>query len=181
MKTLSLKSCLMVLASVLMLLATSCKGGTKALVIPHAVSTASAVPLSSLNLTRANYEVINTVSETADVYVTYGKDRISINDPMGSFSYDFKYNKDKGSWSLDKFSGAASLGYFETEYKAAEITVPDGEEFARRVAISRLIGQLQNYNADCILEPITRCITSGTGKTITYTCTVSAKFIKIKN
>ncbi len=150
------------------------------LVIPHAVSTASAVPFSSLNLKRSDYTVINTVSATADVQVTYNANNVRIEDPAGSFSYEFSFN-DQSGWSLNKFSGVAALGYFESEYCAPATTLPNGEEFARRVAISKIIAQVHSLNADGILEPITQSMTQGHGKTVVYSTTVSAKLIRLKN
>lgn len=157
----------------------SCGGARTSLVVPTAVSTVESIPFGSLNLDRKKYEVLNTIEESATVIVEYSRTKVVIKDYNGQFRYVFQTMKD-GSWYLDKFSGVATLGYFETEFKADSRGVPDGAEFARRVAISRIIAAASDYNADGVVEPLTVTSTDGTGSTITYTSTVKAKLIKIK-
>ena len=153
-------------------------GGAKSLVVPHAVSTVESIPFGQLNLKRDQFNIINTIQETASVQVKYSGSQITINDTDGTFRYQFSFNQN--CWRLDKFSGVATLGYFENEYNKRDNEVPDGGEFARRVAISRIITAARDYNADGVIEPITTTTTDGTGSTITYTTTVKAKLIKIK-
>ena len=154
-------------------------GGAKSLVVPHAVSTVESIPFGQLNLKRDQFNIINTIQETASVQVKYSGSQIIINDNDGSFRYQFSLDP-KNGWQLDKFSGVATLGYFESEYNKSDNKVPDGGEFARRVAISRIITAARDYNADGVIEPITTTTIDGTGSTITYTTTVKAKLIKIK-
>lgn len=158
----------------------SCGGGRRYLVVPHSVSTASSVSVDDLRLTPGDYEVLKSVSESASVICEYRKDEIRVISGDGEFSYKFKLNK-VGTWYLKSFSGAAALGYFTSDYENKPSDIPNPEEFARRVAMSRIIAMARDYNADAVIEPI--CVTraSNVGKQkVEYNCTVTAKLIEIK-
>ena len=158
----------------------SCAGGRSYLVIPRAVSTASAVSVDDLNLTSGQYDVLNTITETASVICEYKNKRIRITSGDNDFAYVFSLGKD-GFWTLSAFSGAASLGYFTSDLNASLTEVPDGEEFARRVAMARIIRAAKDYNADGVVEPvvISRVNNAGHNK-VEFSSTVSAKLISIK-
>ena len=155
-------------------------GSRKYLVVPHSVSTASAVSIDDLRLKPGDYEVLKTVTETASVLCEYRNSEIKVMSGDGDFSYTFKLDP-KSGWFLKSFSGAAALGYFTSDYEARPSFVPNPEEFARRVAMARIIAMARDYSADAVVEPICVTRTSNAGKhSVEYLCTVSAKLIQIK-
>lgn len=154
----------------------SCKG-TRNLIVPHAVSTADAIPAAALNLTKGNYDIMASVTETASVTARYSGTSMTIESGDGDFVYWFIY--DKNGWSLRKFKGTATFGYLQTETKSFE-EMPQAEEFARRVAIARLIETVKDYGADGVLEPIVTTRASNAGhNTVEYQASVTAKIVKI--
>lgn len=156
---------------------TSC-GGQKNLIIPHAVSTANAISMGSLNLNKGQYEILNTVTETASVSVKYSYNGMTIKSLEGDFAYWFGF-KPKTGWYLNKFSGTAQFGYLANE-PGINSDFPDAEEFARRVAISKLIDVIKDYGADGALEPIVTTRATNSGKNeVEYHATASAKIVKI--
>lgn len=158
----------------------SCGGSRTYLVVPHSVSTISAVPMADLNLKPGDYEVLKTVSETASVVCEYRNDEIKVVSGDGDFTYTFKNDQKKG-WSLKSFSGAASFGYFSSDFEGKPTEVPNIEEFSRRVAMSRIITLARDYGADAVFEPVCVTRTSNAGnRKVEYSCTVSAKIIVIK-
>lgn len=158
----------------------SCSFGPSYLVIPHSVSSASAVTVDNLNLAKGDYEVLNTITESASVLCEYKKNQIRISGDSGAFAYIFTLDK-KGFWKLSSFQGAASLGYFTSDLTNSMQNIPDGEEFARRVAISRIIRAAKDYHADGIVEPVVISSANNVGNNkIEYISTVSAKLISIK-
>lgn len=160
-------------------LLTSCSGSRSYLVIPHAVSTASAVSVDNLNLSKGDYEVLNTITETASVICEYKNNIIRITSGDNDFAYVFSKGKD--GWTLSAFSGAASLGYFTSDYQHNRAEVPDGEEFSRRVAMARIIRAAKDYNADGVVEPVVISRVNNIGKNkVEFISTVSAKLISIK-
>lgn len=157
----------------------SCGTGRSYLVIPHSVSSASAVTVDNLNLTKGDYEVLNTITETASVISEYKGDQIKIYADNGDFSYVFSLSKT--GWVLSSFSGAASLGYFASDLENRLNVVPNAEEFARRVAMARIIRAAKDYQADEVVEPVVISSANNIGKNkIEYVSTISAKLISIK-
>ncbi len=166
---------IMAAASVLL---PSC-GSKKNMLIPHAVSTAAAVSVSDLNLKEGQFEILNTITETASITCEYLGNEIRI---IGDdFSYRFHFAP-KSGWSLVRFSGAASLGYFADDVTPDQGgDIPRPEEFARRVAMARIIAAAADYGADGIIEPITYTTSSNSGRNaVEFTSTVRAKLISIK-
>lgn len=158
-------------------LMTSC-GGQKNLIIPRAVSSADAISVGALNLQKGDYDILNTVTETASVTATYSRTSLKLTSGSGEFSYQFKFDKSIG-WTLTSFHGTATFGYLlqDASYR---IELPNAEEFARRVAIARLIEIVKDYGADGVLEPIVTTRASNAGKNIVeYQATVTAKIVKI--
>ncbi len=150
----------------------------KSLIVPRSVSTASAIPTAALNLTKGDYEILNTVTENASVTAKYNGKDLKIQSGDGEFSYNFEFDKKTG-WKLKSYSGSASFGYLMTDMND-HVLMPDAEEFARRVAIARLIEQVKDYGADGVLEPVVTAHANNVSKnTVEYTATVSAKIIKI--
>ena len=169
-----LSTCVVVMA----LLTLSSCGGQKNLVIPRAVSTAEAIPAAALNLQKGDYEILKTVTESASITVTYSSNLLKIVSSDGDFSYSFKFNPKMG-WSLAKFDGTATFGYLLPDSHST-VDFPDAEEFARRVAISRLIDQIKDYGADAALEPIvTTRISNVSRNVVEYQANASAKIVKI--
>ena len=134
--------------------------------------------MGALNLEKTDYDILNTVTETASVSVKYTPVSMTVKSMEGDFAYWFKYNMKTG-WFLNKFSGTASFGYLMNE-PGNNTTFPDAEEFARRVAIAKLINVIKDYNADGALEPIvTTRVSNVDSRTVEYHATASAKIIKI--
>lgn len=157
----------------------SCGLGRKYLVIPHSVSSASAVTVDNLNLAKGDYDVLNTITESASVLCEYKGKQIRISGDSGAFYYIFKQTPT--GWVLSKFKGAASLGYFTSDLNNKSDGIPDAEEFARRVAMARIIRAAKDYQADGVVEPVVISSANDVGKNkIEYVSTVTAKLISIK-
>lgn len=164
-----------VVASTLSL--TSCSG-VRNLVVPHAVSSADAIPATALNLVKSDYDILSSITETASVIAKYTGQSLTIKSGDGDFAYYFSFDK-KNGWSLRKFSGTATFGYLQSEVASPE-AMPEAEEFARRVAIARLIETVKDYGADGVLEPIVTTRVSNSGhNTVEYQASVTAKIVKI--
>lgn len=158
---------------------TSCFSSRSYLVIPHSVSSASAVTVDNLNLKRGEYDVLNSITETASVLCEYKGSEIRISGDSNAFEYVFDLTKN--GWILKSFYGAASLGYFSTDLISVNQEIPDAEEFARRVAMARIIQAAKDYKADGIVEPIVISSANNAGKNkIEYVSTITAKLITIK-
>ena len=158
---------------------TSCGGGRKYLVVPHSVSTESSVSVSDLKLEPGQYEVLSSITETASVICEYKGTEIKVSSSDGSFQYIFELRND--AWILAKFSGAADFGYFTSDYNARVTQIPNAEEFARRVAMARIIRASKDYQADAVIEPVVISnVTNLSKNQIEITSTVTAKLISIK-
>ncbi|MBD5297605.1 MAG: hypothetical protein HDR89_02955 [Bacteroides sp.] len=166
------------ISAAFLLIGISSCNSTKNLIVPHSVSTAEAVPAQALNLTKGDYDIMASVSESASVTVKYSGKSMVVTSGDGDFAYYFSYDK-KAGWSLSKFKGTANFGYLLPEGTSYS-DMPEAEEFARRVAIARLIEVVKDYGADGVLEPIvtTRATNAG-NKIVEYQATVTAKIIKI--
>lgn len=165
--------------AVIAVIMSSC-GGQKNLVVPRAVSTASAVNIESLNLKSGDYEILNTITESATVVCEYKNNEIKIKSGDGDFSYTFAFDNNRG-WNLKSFSGVATMGYLYNEINnVANSATINAEEFARLGATAKLIDAIKDYGADGVIEPVTTTQVSGTGRTIEYKSTVRAKLVVIK-
>lgn len=171
------KLIIVALVGIMTFAVTSCSSH-KSLIVPHSVSTANAVPAAALNLKQGEYDILRTVTESASITAKYNGWEIKIHSGDGDFSYTFRFNK-KSGWNLHSFSGIANFGYLATDMNE-QVEMPDAEEFARRVAIARIIDTVKDYDADGVLEPIVTTHANNTGRnTVEYSATVSAKIIKI--
>lgn len=158
------------------LLISSC-GGSKTLLVPRAISTAEIVPAQALNLKKGDYDIMAAITERASVTVQYTNDGMKVVSDDGSFVYTFTLGKT--GWELSKFQGIATFGYLTSDIEGSSV-MPSGEEFARRVAVAKLIEQLKDYGADGVLEPIVTTHAANTGKNkVEYNAIVTAKLIKI--
>lgn len=165
------------LVAVVMMVLSSC-GGTRNLIVPHAVNTADAIPATALNLQKGQYDILQTISESASVTAQYKGQSLTIKSGDGDFAYYFAFDNKTG-WTMKSFQGTATLGYYLSENTTVG-DMPQAEEFARRVAIAKLIEQLKDYGADGILEPIVTTRVTNAGKnTIEYQATATAKIVKI--
>lgn len=63
---------------------TSCSG-VKNLVVPHSVNSASALSIDGLNLQKGEYDILNSISESASVKVEYHADKMTIKSGEGEF------------------------------------------------------------------------------------------------
>lgn len=152
-----------------------------ALIIPRSVSTASVTTFKDLNLSDGQYDVLRTVSESASVICEFGHKSIRITSGEGDFFYHFIYDSKSRSWTMNKFSGAVSMGYFTKDYVEAVQSVPIPDDFARRAAMARIINTAIDFSADGIVEPITVMSASEIGRNkIEYKATVRAKLISLK-
>lgn len=164
-------------AATIALSMSSCSG-VRNLVVPHAVSTADAIPAAALNLVKGDYDILTSVTETASVTAKYTGTALTVASGEGDFAYYFTYDK-KAGWSLRKFSGTATFGYLQSDVSSPE-AMPEAEEFARRVAIARLIETVKDYGADGVLEPIVTTRVSNVGNNkVEYQASVTAKIVKI--
>lgn len=178
LKTMKIKKIIPVIGAMSLILGLGSCNGVKNLVIPHAVSTATSISMGELNLKKGDYDILNTVTETASVSAKYSGSSLTIKSLDGDFAYWFIF-KPKTGWYLNKFSGTASFGYLMND-PATKENLPDAEEFARRVAIAKLIDVIKDYNADGALDPIvTTRVTNSDQNTVEYHATASAKIIKI--
>lgn len=167
------------LTVVIIVFALSSCGGQKNLIIPRAISTAEAIPAVALNLKKGDYDILKSVTQTASITATYSNNSLKIVSGDGDFSYSFKFDQ-KNGWRLDKFSGTATFGYLLQDVQDTTNNFLDAEEFARRVAISKLIDVVKDYSADGALEPIVSTRASNVKKNVVeYQATVTAKIVKI--
>lgn len=168
---------LAVIALVLSMM-TSCTG-VRNLIVPHSVSTIDAVPAAALNLAKGDYDILASVTETASVTAKYTGKSLTIQSGDGDFAYLFTFDKKTAGWTLKKFKGTANFGYLQSDVRNFE-SMPEAEEFARRVAIARLIETVKDYGADGVLEPIVTTRASNSGNNmVEYQASVTAKIIKI--
>lgn len=164
-------------------LMTSCGSVT---VLPVAKSSVKAVTLNELNLSNSDYSVLNTISESAVISVTYySNNQIEVRDAENTFSYILTPvgKKENGTYQLQKQEGVIRAGFLWNDYGRIDLTSP--EDIARLLAVYRLINRSQEVGSDGLIEPVFSTNIEGTsgsmGKmTVSYKTTVSAKPIKLK-
>ncbi|MDE5811942.1 MAG: hypothetical protein K2G64_00975 [Muribaculaceae bacterium] len=167
-----------IVASLAFVLTLASCSGPRNLIVPHAVNSADAISVAGLNLQKGDYDILASVTETASVTAKYTGNSLVITSGDGDFAYYFNFNPKKG-WTLNRFSGAATLGYFLSDAQSPS-EMPEAEEFARRVAIARLIETVKDYGADGVLEPIITTRASNAGnRVIEYQASATAKIVKI--
>lgn len=151
------------------------------LIVPTALSSVSrVVNMKDLNLTKDNYQIINT--ETAEAVVYYEEDHsgniFEINELNDEYALEFK-KKDTGGYSI-KYSGIVKCGYLSSDDNGIDYDRPVPAAFARGLAAYRLINAVQDQGADGIIEPIITVKVGQDGRRVIYTATISAKLVKIK-
>lgn len=158
-------------------------------IIPKAVNTVSTASYSDLNLNRADYEVINSISVDAAIncIVSSRGKVVDVNGLNDNFSLHYVYvgfNKKKGPASgwMCTFTGLMKLGFlgkdYVDDYDPSTMYAP--EILARRLAIYRAINMVKQEGGDGMIEPTISTNIEQIGNTITYKSTVTAKIIKIK-
>lgn len=178
----------LILALCLASLLTSC-GSNNMLVIPKAVNTVNAVSLDELNLTRADYQIINTVSADATIVYSeaYNGSLRKIECPEEDFELIYRLNPKTG-WQCE-YVGIVKLGYLANDHRLPSDMIMNPEEVVRRLAIYRLINLAKLEGADGVIEPIVSTnIDNGDSdkkskkiKDVVFKTTVSAKLIKLKS
>ena len=171
------------------LIMTSCFA-KKSLVVPTAVSSISnPIALKNLNLTKDQYQIINTaVAEGVVVYEESGlgiSKKIKISEKNNEYTLIFKPNESiVGGYEI-KYDGIVKTGYLYHDQNnmrdIGEYFKPDPSWFASGLAIYRLINTVQEQGADGIIEPVITMKVGEEGKKVIYTATISAKLVKIKS
>ena len=149
-------------------------------IIPKAINTVNTASFKELNLDRADYEVLNTISAEAVVERKQDKKdtRVELYDPDKEFTLIYTKGK-TGFWEC-QHAGIVKLGYLQNDYSYDSNDLMYGENLARRLAIYRLINIAQQNGADGIIEPTVSTNVEQQGKTIIFKSVVSAKIIRLK-
>ncbi len=149
----------------------------KALVLPTAINTVNSVNLSELNLERADYQVLDRISAEASIVYKESNGGVKLTDDSGEC--EVTYSKTEMGLQMRKFKGFFKMGYLHNDYGNVNYNNP--EEFARRLAIYRLINAANEMGADGIIEPIISTNVAQEGKnTVIFKTTVSGKVVKLK-
>lgn len=147
-------------------------------VIPRAVNTVNTVMLEELNLTKGDYQILNTVTSEAIIKCEFGATSVTVSDENGEFK--LVYNVKNGVWSYGKHKGIMRLGYLSRDYSFDGILYP--EDIARRTAIYRLINSVQVIGADGIIEPtISTNVEQVSNNDVIFKTVVTGKIIKLYN
>ena len=147
---------------------------------PIVTNSINAVRLSELNLTSSDYSLMNTITETSIVSVSYSRRGFTITGEDESFVLKYKYIKKGDDWhtELVDWSGTVKLGYLSND---TDLYVPKrAADVAKRLAIHRLIARAQQMGADGIVEPIVSMNMATNGKQDYFKTTVSGKLIVLK-
>ena len=165
----------------MLLICITAVGKKKAFIIPKAVNTVNVVTLKELNLTRADYKILNTV--TAEAAIIYTENKKGSVCTLRGTDEDFylKYTFDKeGDLEEEEFSGVLRFGYLYNDYKINNGIISP-EEMARRLAIYRLINMVQLEGADGVIEPVisTNVENTSNKRECILKTTVRAKLVKL--
>lgn len=152
-------------------------------ILPTATSTVNSVRLDELNLTREDYQVLKTVTADATVHYKEFMGMVTISDVNDEFSVKYKQRKGllrkkQAGPKLMGYSGFFKMGFLSNDI--GEIRYDNPFEFARRLAIYRIINLAQIEGADGVIEPIISTNMSKDGLTTKITTTVSAKLVTLK-
>lgn len=154
-------------------------GVQRKMVIPSAVNTIDTAPLADLNLSRSDYEILNTIEAEATITCSsYTNSRIEMESDGGEFA--LKYLRGKSGWDC-YFRGIVRLGYLQSDYAGTATDIMQPEEVVRRLAVYRLINVAKEYGADALIEPtIATNVEQINKKDVVYKTVVTAKIIKLK-
>lgn len=154
---------------------TSC--GVQSVIIPKATNTVSTASFKDLNLARADYEILNTITAEA---VIISEEKSNMNGQNLTLTeenneFELKFYDDR-----IEHKGIVRLGYLASDYTYDPDELRSAESLARRLAIYRLINIAQQNGADGIIEPTVSTAVEQVGnKTIRLKTTAVAKIIKL--
>lgn len=168
-----------------MLLMSSC--ATKYSIIPKAVNTISTVSYSDLDLKRADYEIIKTITATATINysVSNNGQLVDIDGVDDNFALRYIYKgglkNAKSDW-MCKYAGVLKLGFLSNDYAEDydPATMCSPEKLARHLAIYRAINAAKHEGGDGLIEPVISTNVEQAGRILIYKSTVTAKVIKLK-
>lgn len=152
--------------------------GVQSVIIPKATNTVSTASFKDLNLERADYEILNTITaEAVIISDEKGSKKKGLNLTLTEENDEFqlKFYDDK-----IEHRGIVRLGYLANDYTYDPSDLQNAESLARRLAIYRLINIAQQNGADGIIEPTVSTAVEQIGnKTIRLKTTAVAKIIKL--
>ncbi len=159
---------------------TSCFSSKKTAtyIVPNAINTVNSVSLNELNLTRGDYEIINTLSSDATINARIGKNKAEIHEADEEFALFYK-SVDGTGLALTSYFGVVRLGYLNNTYKRLDLDTFNPEDIAIKLASYRLINIAQQYGADGVIEPIISTKAEQIGDNLIFKTTVTAKAIKL--
>ena len=152
---------------------------TNNVIVPKAVNTVDAVSLKELNLTKGDYQILNTV--TADATITYIETHYGqVQKIIGENNeFTLTYTTTKHGRTC-YHTGIVKLGYLSNDYDLnASVFELTPESVARRLAIYRLINQVMQYGADGAIEPVISTNVEQRGKNVIFRTSVRAKLVKL--
>lgn len=148
---------------------------TSRIIIPRAVNTINTARLADLNLTRGDYEILNTIESEAIVEYKWSSNNVEVSGD----DFSVLYTKNGDDWNM-KCSGILMSGYLSGDH-INDYTVPSPEDIVRHLAIYRLINIAKQSGGDAVIEPTIATSLEQTKKnTIVYKTIATAKLIKIK-
>lgn len=148
--------------------------------VPKAINTINPVTFADLNLKRADYEILNTLTATGTVIYKRTYNEIKITEENNEFTIIYRYDKKKKQWYLDDVKNIVKLGFLANDYGNTSIVDYNAEDVCRRLAIYRLINESQMMGADGVIEPVVSTNIEQLGRDVVFKSTVSAKVVKLK-
>lgn len=148
--------------------------------VPKAINTISPASFADLNLKRADYEILNTLTATGVIRYKRTFGIIKIAEENNEFAITYIYDKKMGRWNLSKVDNIVKFGFFANDYGSTAIVDYNAEDIVRRLAMYRLINEAQMLGADGIIEPVVSTNVEQIGDELIFKSTVAAKVIKLK-
>ena len=93
------------------------------------------------------------------------------------WNYDEKTQK----MYTEDFEGIARFGFLSNDYGYINTNKVSPEYIVRNLAIYRLVNQAKVRGADGVIEPVISTNAEGSGNTIIFKTTVSAKMMKLNS
>lgn len=151
---------------------------TTSRIIPRAMNTINTARLADLNLTRGDYEILNTIESEA--IVEYEWSNYEYNVKVSGDDFSVLYTKNGNEWYIKTCSGILKLGYLSGDH-INDHTLPIPEDIGSHLAIYRLINIAKQSGGDAVIEPTIATSCEQTKEnTVVYKTIVTAKLIKIK-
>ncbi|MCQ2311283.1 MAG: hypothetical protein MJZ64_05995 [Paludibacteraceae bacterium] len=148
--------------------------------MPKAINTVNTVSFSDLNLDRKDYKILKTI--TSEAVVTYEQrgDKYYIREANGECELSFVYKHKTKEWTYDEFKGIARYGFLTNDYGViASVKDMSPEDYARNLAVYRLINQCKVLGGDGLVEPLISMNVGQQGRAIVFTVSASAKMVKL--